>query len=373
MRRALPAVALAALAGCGGQHRAPPAPTPTPVRTPAPEAELQRLLDRRAATTLATRAARPLGLSDVRLKLERARIGRRSATLAVRLSYGARGVRGRFGAVRTMRARRTAGRWVLTGLADGRRRAPWETDRYTRLATGHFVVWLPRGLDPGPLPTALADGYARMRAALPDGRLRRRYLVVVARDAAAARRMTARIRGVEGLTALTDTEVHQEGPALRVTAVTSQRLLIVWPAFSGLSADQQRTTIAHELTHAVLAPATSGRTPGWLGEGLAMYVSGDRRSVEATAGQPLSLRALSRPDALGRLHGDRQAAAYAYASAAAFFIADRYGRHRLLDLYDAFNREDLPGRAGPRLVDAATRRVLHVPLARLERELRAVS
>jgi hypothetical protein len=83
----------------------------------------------------------------------------------------------------------------------------------------------------------------------------------------------------------------------------------------------------------------------------------------------MSLRRLARPDAIARLSGLRQAAAYAYASAAAFHLAERYGRRRLLALYDAFNDERLAGRPGPGLDDRAVRRILHVSLARLERDL----
>ena len=167
-----------------------------------------------------------------------------------------------------------------------------------------------------------------------------------------------------------------------MTDIASQRLLVIWPAFTGLDADQQRMTIAHELTHAALAPVTSGRVPGWLGEGVAMYVSGDRRSgggggAASAAGRRPAVRcgrsavtALSQPVAIGGLRGKAQSAAYAYASAAAFL------RRRALrpatgccGLYDAFNREELAGE-GPELADQAVRKVLGMPLTRLERDLR---
>jgi hypothetical protein len=210
-----------------------------------------------------------------------------------------------------------------------------------------------------------------MREVLLQGRLRRRYLVVVARDAAAARRLTGSIRGLDGLVALTDTEVRQEGDALRVTEVGSQRLLVIWPAFAAIDLEARRIAVTHELTHAALAPVTSGRTPGWLTEGLALYVSGDDRTLEAaTLGGP-GLRRLSRPDAFARLAGDAQRQAYALASAAAFSIAQRHGREALIELYLAFNRPSLVGERGdPALTDAAVRRVLGVSLAALEREVR---
>ena len=117
-----------------------------------------------------------------------------------------------------------------------------------------------------------ADG---RRAEKP--RLRRRYLVVVARRHAGRARADRGIRGVESLAAISDAAVREAGSARRVTTVVSQRLLVVWPPFSALDADGRRRVVTHELTHAALAGVTSGRTPAWLVEGIALYVSGDRR------------------------------------------------------------------------------------------------
>ena len=119
---------------------------------------------------------------------------------------------------------------------------------------------------------------------------------------------------------------------------------------------------------------TSGRTPAWLIEGIALYVSGDDRVAEA-AGRVLSGRAptlagLSRPGAIGRLGGDGQSAAYAHSSAAAFYIAERFGRKRCFALYDAFNDASLGGSAGAALADRAVRRTLGLSLEALERDLR---
>jgi hypothetical protein len=202
----------------------------------------------------------------------------------------------------------------------------------------------------------------------------------VAGGPGAARALTARISGVGGLAAISDSEVQETGAARRVTEVSSQRLFVVWPAFSVLDAAGRRRVVTHELTHAALAGVTSGRTPAWLLEGVALYVSEDRRVDEAAglvagrasgaARRALTLTGLSRPDAIARLQGSGQAAAYAYASAAAFYIVDRYGRKRYLELYDAFNADDLPGRAGVAVTNAAVRRTLGISLLRLERDLR---
>jgi hypothetical protein len=303
--------------------------------------------------------------------------------LRVRLAYGVRGIRGDFGSPRTAELQRSGTRWRVTRIRSRRQRAPWEVTRYRRATTPHFVLWTPRAIDPaaGGLTAALEQGYDRMRGVLAAGRLRRRYLVVIAADSGDARKMTSAIRGLESLTALTDTEVHQEGPAERVRSLASQRLIVVWPAFAAAGPEAQLTVVAHELTHAAVAPATSGRTPSWLTEGLALYVSGDRRVAEAAervggataraTRRALTLSALLDPDAIGRLSGEAQLAAYAYASSAAFYIAERFGRKKLLDLYDAYNKPELAGGEGDvRLSDEAVHDALGISLAALERDLR---
>ena len=159
-----------------------------------------------------------------------------------------------------------------------------------------------------------------------------------------------------------------------MNAVVSQRLVVVWPSFSTLDAAGRQRVVTHELTHAALAGATSGRTPAWLVEGIALYVSEDRRIDEAAQlrvrGALPSLRSLSRPDAIARLSGDAQAAAYASASAAAFYLVERFGRRRVLRLMRSLNDEDLAGRPGAAVTSRALRRVLGISLARLDRDLR---
>jgi hypothetical protein len=73
---------------------------------------------------------------------------------------------------------------------------------------------------------------------------------------------------------------------------------------------------------------------------------------------------------VARRAGASQAAAYAYSSAAAHYIAARFGRKRLFELYRSFLDEGLPGAAGVEATDEATRRVLGRSLLGLERDLR---
>jgi hypothetical protein len=404
VRSAAAAIALALLAtGCGGGNQTASTPTPTPTAratfTPVPEQgdlqQLDALLDRRAralaagrprayaATSVgpqrdldreAARNARGLGLRNVELQVDSSDLAGRSATLRAQALYGVRGIRGRFATERRIRARKTADGWRVTRDTSPRERHPWELGRVQARRSRHFVVLAPAGLPMDPLVDALEGGYARMDDVLEKPRLRDRYLVVVAGGAQAARSLTESIRGVESLAAISDAEVQETGSAQRVSAVVSQRLVVVWPPFSSLGPDGRQRVVTHELTHAALAGVTSGRTPAWLTEGIALYVSEDRRIDQAAqlrvSGELPSLRGLAKPDAIARLSGDRQSAAYAYASAAAFYIADRYGRRRLLRLYNAFNDEALQGKAGRQVTARAVRRELGTSLRALERDLR---
>ena len=366
MRRLAVAALVLALAGCGEKREpdVPGAADPAATARPPSDGELiRRVLARRRAPA----AARRLGVRDFRYELVTLDLDGTRARALVRVAYRVRGIAGRFTTQRPLQLRRRDGRWRITDEGGRRRRQPWEIDRYDRRRTEHFVLFVPRGLDPeaAGLTSALEDGYARMRDVLSAGRLRRRYLVVITRDADRTRRLTSRITGLESLAALTDTEVRETGSAQEVQEVVSQRLIVVWPALIETDQERRGTVVTHELTHAVLAGRTSGRTPAWLVEGMALYISGDRRDA---LGGPVSLKSLRRPDAIARLSGSGQGDAYAYASAAAHHIADRYGEDELFDLYDAFNDPELKG--GPaELQDAAIRRVLGISASQLEAEL----
>ncbi len=351
-----------ALAGCGGKKAAPePAPTAT-AKPPSDRELIGRALRGRAVAA----SAGGLGLRHPRWKLEAVRVRGDRARVRARLSYGVRGVRGDFGSAASFKARRRGGGWRLRSLPAKRDREPWQVDDYERTRSSHFVIFSPQGITP-PVD-ALEAGYERLEDALTAD-LRRRYLVVVARDDGHARQLTRSITGLESLTAITDTQIRVRGRALRVVAVRSQRLIIVLPAF--LAAADQPQVIAHELTHAALAPTTSGRVPAWLVEGVALYASGDdRRDEYASLATVPTLAGLSAPDAIAHVRGDDQRAAYATASAAAFTIGDRYGSDALLKLIRAYSRTSLRGRRGdPELTDRVFRRVLGTSLTALQRTL----
>jgi hypothetical protein len=335
----------------------------------------QKARDRRSA-----RRIRGLGVHGVGLRADGGDVRLDRLQLRARLGYRVRGISGHFASGMRLSLQWTGKDWRVRSATARRGKLPWDVATQRRVRSRHFVVWAPRAVDAraGGLLDALESGYARMGDVLARGRLRRRYLVVVAGDAGQARALTAQIRGVASLAAITDTEVRQEGEAERVVEVASQRLLVVWPAFRAIGPEARGTVVAHELTHAAVARSTSGRTPAWLVEGLALYVSEDERVAEAARlvaeggnRKTLTLTGLSDPDVISTLGGSAQNAAYAYASAAAYYVAERFGQTALLDLYDVFNEESLKGTSGsPDLTDAAVRRVLRVSLRRLERDLR---
>jgi hypothetical protein len=320
----------------------------------------QRRRDRRAA-----RRATQLPLRDVTLDAEVIDDDGDRATLRVDEAYSVAGVRSSFRSTYRVSAVRTSHGWRVHDVRGTRGLPPWRLAEFEQRRTRHFVVLAPPTVPVDQLLPDLEAGYERTRALLEGSDLRRRYLVVVAADAAQARALTSEIRGVETLTAISDAAIVEEGAARAVSKVVSLRLLVVWPPFAALDAEGRQRVITHELTHAALAGETSGRTPAWLVEGVALYVSDDRRATPANA----DLGALSEPDAIGRLAGAAQADAYATSSAAAFAIAERYGRRRLLDLYEAFNDPALEGAPGRRLADRAVRRELRTTLGAIEASL----
>lgn len=384
------ALAIALVAGCGGGSDSQPRPAQTPgspAERPGPsdEAQIADLVRDRAAAleagdarayaatatgaqrrrdrAAARRAAR-LALTGVTLVARRVELSGDRATASVSTEYGIRGVRGTFRSDRRVDAIRTSDGWRISGVHGGRGLPPWEVATFEARRSPHFVVLVPPAVPVEELTPALESGYVTMQDLLTRD-LRRRYLVVVGGDASQARSLTVGIRGVGALAALSDASVIQQGPAQRTARVLSLRLLVVWPAFAALDAAARTRVVTHELTHAALTGVTSGRTPAWLSEGVALYVSGDRRGAPPGA----DLASLCRPDAIARLSGAAQSEAYDVSSAAAFAIAERFGHRRLLALYDAFNDPSLRGRPGVRLVDRALRRTLGITLAELDESL----
>ena len=148
-------------------------------------------------------------------------------------------------------------------------------------------------------------------------------------------------------------------------------MIVIDSRWSALPPRERQVTLVHEMTHTALDPDTSGRTPPWLVEGVAMYVSGDDRTAEARRARPARARAtkLARarePNSIFRLNGREQGAAYAAGSAAAHAIVARHGTQGLFGLYDAFNDAAIRGRPGARRPTACCAARSGMSLAELE-------
>jgi hypothetical protein len=413
----LPALAAAALllAGCGGHHKAAVADAATPKATATPTArppsdaeQLRALLRTRAAATRegdaaalvrtstgpqrrrdrhAAAAAGPLPLAHLAMVEQAGQVSGSHAVLHVETIYGFSGVHSLFVKHSRVTAVKSAQGWRIARDRALGVKAPWELGRYTVRHSRHFLALAPKGLHVGSLMSDLEHGRAEQRRGLPGAHPPGRMLVIVTRGTRDTRALTRHVRTLGALTALAEAQLTMRGPARKVSAITGQRILVLWSAYGGHPAQTRRMVIAHELTHAALAWRTSGRTPAWLVEGIAMYASGDQRAGDAgallagarlkvasqqgAAEHVLSLSRLAQPNAMNRLSTIPIAVAYSFSSAAAYAIASRHGRSALLRLYDAFNSARFRGHAGARLDDKVLRHTLHESLKSVQADAEA--
>lgn len=99
----------------------------------------------------------------------------------------------------------------------------------------------------------------------------------------------------------------------------------------------------HELGHLALSRVTRESTTGWVKEGAAMLLSGERRTGSWEAGQVYGLY-----DQLsfGELSGQqnlRSGVAYAYANAAVFYLVETFGEKKFWDFYRDFKEYEPSG------------------------------
>ena len=101
--------------------------------------------------------------------------------------------------------------WRIVREHGGRGVPPWEVGDFAERRTKHFVVLAPPTASVDDILASLESGYGTIRGVLAQGRVRRRYLVVVAGDATQARALTTEIRGVETLAAISDAAITESG------------------------------------------------------------------------------------------------------------------------------------------------------------------
>jgi hypothetical protein len=419
MRYAAALVGAAVIAaGCGGGSKPEvksadeaKAATPTPTATPRSDAQLLQTLlvergrriengDAEALADTSTgpqaardkhvaNAARALKLEGVTLQASSTSIEGKSATAHVLTSYRFLGIGDSEFAVKSaMTFAKTPDGWRVKddhpsqGVV-----APWQLANYTVRRSPHFLALTPRGLKVDRFMKDLEAGRATMKRGLPGVKVPDRLLVVVARGNEDTNALSRNVKAVGSLDAMAQASVRETGAAKRVTDVSGQRLLVIWRWFKRESRADRKMTIAHEMTHASLVRQSSGRLPIWLIEGMALYVSNDRRyadagamlsggvlrdsSQQAAAKRVLSLTALGKPKSMRNLGSVPLSFAYSYSAAAAFAIAEKHGRKGLLRLYRGFNSTKYKGRAGRKLMDRVMRATLHESLASVQQDVDA--
>jgi hypothetical protein len=414
------AAAAAVLASCGDSAKSASAPTTkkaaeAPKKTPAAQQKRQPsdtellttlLADRGAALEqgdvedfLATStggqlakdkrqmtAAKALPLTSVKLEARGTEITKDKATMRVDMSYSFDGIDTYYFKTSSMTLRKTPEGWrVASDRPTYGLLAPWEYKRYTARKSPHFLALAPRGMKVGSLMTDLEKGYNRMKRGLPGVKAPKKVLVIVARSGTDTKALTKDIKTLKSLTAVAENQYSTKGSAKRIDELWGQRVFVLWRSYGNRSADERRMVIAHELVHTALASRTSARTPPWLTEGIAMYVSGDNRSGDAgalisgrgvlkdpskqgAAKKAMSLTRLSKPSALNSMSPVGLSFAYSYSSAAAYAIAEKHGRKSLLKLLSAYNSEKLKGN-GTKLTDRAVKRALKMSLSSLKSEV----
>jgi hypothetical protein len=416
--RTLLIAAAALIAACGDTASSTPAPatkkvaekTETPAKPPPSDTDqLDALLQKRASALVvgdsdafvktatasqvakderAIAAAKALPIGSVRLKADATDIEGDTATLRVDMSYTFEDIDTTYYKTSRMTAQKTPDGWRISrDRPSAGTLAPWEYTRYKARTSKHFLALAPTSLNVGSLMKDLEKGRSKMIRGLPGVKPPAKALVIVARSGKDTNALTKDMKTKRSLVAVAETQYSVQGEAQRIDETWGARVFVLWRSYRDGSPKERQTVVAHELVHAALAHRTSARTPPWLYEGIAMFVSGDNRAGDAgalisgrgvlrdaskqgEAKAAMSLNKLSNPRALRRMSSVEISFAYAFSSAAAYTIADKYGRKALLRLFTAYNSDKNKG-SGRKLADRVVRKTLHTSLKTLETEVDA--
>ncbi|MFJ7148130.1 hypothetical protein ACIQVT_08000 [Streptomyces sp. NPDC100445] len=352
---------LLSLGGCGGGPRTDPA-----------RAEVQRVLDRRAAALLGhdetaygrtgargeyTRL-RALPLASFGYRVTGVRRTGAGATADADLRYRVAGYdRAPVDVRRTLTLGRTAdGRWYVTADRPARQAGQqlWDQGTVTAVRGAHSLV-----LGSG-TPAAGLRAYARLadRAVPAVSRAwgtgwSRRIVVLVPRSLAGmAALLGSPAATYRGIAAVTTGEVSAAAPA--GSAAPADRVVVNPEAYAVLGGLGKQVVLTHETTHVATRARTTAATPLWLSEGYADwigYLDTGRTPAEAA---PELARAVAGGEVPDALPTDRDfgftsdptdlARAYEGGWLACRMIADRWGPARLGAFYRAVGAHG--GRAG---------------------------
>ncbi|MGC9496771.1 hypothetical protein [Streptomyces sp. WG7] len=349
---------LVSLVACGGRTAADPA-----------RAEVQRVLDRRAAAVLdhdrAAYARTGTGagfdnLSAVPLAAWSYRVGDvdrtgDTATADVELRYRVEGHdRGPVAAARTVRLSRDGadGRWSVVSDRPAERsgQQPWDQGA-VRVVRGEHSLVLGVGQSTGALRgyADLADRAVPAVSDAWDGDWARRIVVIVpASLEGMAGLLGSPASSYRGIAAVTTGETggREQAPA--------DRIIVNPDAYGLLGTLGKQVVLTHETTHVATRADTTAATPLWLSEGYADWV-GYRGSGRAPAqAAPETAGAVAEGRVPAGLPADEDfgftadadelARAYEGGWLACRMIADQWGEDRLDAFYRAVGAHD--GRAG---------------------------
>jgi hypothetical protein len=332
--------------------------------------------------------AKALPINDVKLTAGGTEVDGDKATMRVEMRYGFDHIDTAYFKTSRMSAVKTPQGWKISNdRPSAGMLAPWEYTTYKARTSAHFLALAPKSLKVGSLMTDLEKGYNRMKRGLPGVKAPRKVLVIVARTGTDTKALTKDLKTLKSLTAVAENQYSTKGSAKRIDQVWGQRVFVLWRSYGNRGANERRMVVTHELVHTALASRTSARTPPWLTEGIAMYVSGDNRSGDAgalisgrgvlrdaskqgAAKRAMSLPRLSKPSALSNMSPVSLNFAYSYSSAAAYAIASKHGRKGLLKLLSAYNSDKVKG-TGSKLTDRALKRALKTSLSSLKSEVDA--
>ncbi|GAA2601918.1 hypothetical protein GCM10010424_60910 [Streptomyces lienomycini] len=345
---------LVALVACGGRTGA------DPVR-----AEVQRVLDRRAAAVLAhdatayarTGTATGFGnlgaipLAEWSYRVNQVDRAGDTATARVELRYRVEGYdRGAVATGRTVRLSRdgTAGRWSVDSDRPAKEsgQQPWDQGAVEVVRGEHSLV-----LGVGQSTAALRSFAGLADRAVPavsdawDGDWARRVVVVVPRSLEGmAGLLGSPASSYRGIAAVTTGETggREHAPADRV---------VVNPDAYGLLGDLgKQVVLTHETTHVATRSDTTSATPLWLSEGYADWVGYRGTGRAPTQSAPELTRGVSEGRTPGRLPADEDfgftadadelARAYESGWLACRMIAAQWGEDRLNALYRAVGAHD---------------------------------
>ncbi|MFB7500639.1 hypothetical protein ACFC09_39195 [Streptomyces sp. NPDC056161] len=368
---------LVPLAGCGGRTAADPA-----------RAEVQRLLDRRAAALLGhdggaydatgTRAGYPdlraVPLASWSYRVTGLRHTGATGTAEARLSYRIRGYDSApVTADRTIALSRTAdGGWYVDSDRPARQAGQqlWDQGEVAAVTGAHSLV-----LGVGQTAEQLR-GYARLAdRAVPavsgawGTDWSRQTVVLVPRDLAGmAGLLGSSVSSYRGIAAVTTGEAGGTGKA------PADRIVVNPEAYAQLGDTGKQVVLTHETTHVATRAHTTPATPLWLSEGYADWIGylGEGRTPTQVAPE------LTRAVRAGRIpaglpaDGDfaftadptRLAQAYEGGWLACRMIAERWGEARLGRFYRAVGAHGQ--RAGA--VEDALRQVLGTGAADFTRQ-----